>query len=136
MGFLLGEDIIKLPDETVKPDLNSLLEFDQSEFFEQDRPQDRQAQAQNYMARTGYLYVPDRCGPNGNVRCHFHVYFHGCRTGREYNDGNHIRNSGFLQLAELNDVIVMFPQVLRSARNPLGCWDTYGYTGQLYGKPK
>ncbi|CAG0908369.1 unnamed protein product, partial [Darwinula stevensoni] len=45
------------------------------------------------------------------------------------------RESGFNEVGELNDVIVLYPQVafsLVNPINPLGCWDIYGYTGPDY----
>jgi len=53
---------------------------------------------------------------------------------REFNGTDHVVNSGFLELAEVNNLIVVFPQVLSNPpENRIGCWDTYGLTGQLYG---
>lgn len=46
---------------------------------------------------------------------------------------SHIRNSGFLEVAELNNIVMIFPQALSSLpENEIGCWDTYGLTGPLY----
>jgi hypothetical protein len=41
-------------------------------------------------------------------------------------------NSGYLQIADANDIVVLFPQIGRSSANPKntqGCWDTIGYDG-------
>jgi len=61
-----------------------------------------------------------------------HFYFHGCLTGREFNGTDHIANSGYLEVAEANNMIVVFPQAWSSMENSIGCWDTYGLTSSLY----
>ena len=43
--------------------------------------------------------------------------------------------SGYLQVADLNNIVVLFPQVGRSfgnPNNPWGCWDYYGYDSEGY----
>jgi hypothetical protein len=40
-----------------------------------------------------------------------------------------------LEVAELNNIIVIFPQILASLispTNPEGCWDWWGYTSMDY----
>jgi hypothetical protein len=40
-----------------------------------------------------------------------------------------------LEVAELNNIIVIFPQILRSSlfpTNPMGCWDWWGYSSISY----
>jgi poly(3-hydroxybutyrate) depolymerase len=65
-----------------------------------------------------------------------HIYFHGCRSGREFLGSNHIRYSGFLQVAELNNIVMLFPQAVTNAENQIGCWDTYGLTGPFFATKK
>ncbi len=43
-------------------------------------------------------------------------------------------NAGYLETAEANNIIVIFPQIKSSINNPNGCWDWYGYTGSDYGR--
>jgi hypothetical protein len=45
----------------------------------------------------------------------------------------HAKYSGFLQVAEKNGIIIVFPQVKKTKENPNTCWDIYGYTGPNYG---
>jgi len=43
--------------------------------------------------------------------------------------------AGYLEVAELNNIIVIFPQILRSSifpTNPMGCWDWWGYSSIYY----
>ena len=59
-----------------------------------------------------------------------HVLF---RIFREFFGDNHIKNSGYLEVAELNSIIMVFPQAHSNTRtNQIGCWDTYGIAGPLY----
>lgn len=58
--------------------------------------------------------------------------FHGWT--REFVESNHIKNSGYLEIAEANGIIMVFPQVLSSNQSRIGCYDTFGVTGPLYGK--
>jgi hypothetical protein len=58
---------------------------------------------------------------------------------RNFSDTNFIRNSGFMEVAEVNGIVMLFPQ-----NNPLpskggsarGCWDTYGVSGTYYATQK
>ncbi|CAL8074274.1 unnamed protein product [Orchesella dallaii] len=123
LQFLLGEPAIRQPATAVR--LEPLLTFDQSEFF-------YGASSTRYdMDSVGYLYVPRICGSN-QVDCLIHFYFHGCSVGRQFTGEDHIRNSGYLEVAETNGIIMVFPQAIASAENDIGCWDSYGFTGSLY----
>jgi len=58
-----------------------------------------------------------------------------CFSFREFENATHIVNSGFLEVAEENNIIMVFPQALSSLpENEIGCWDTFGLGGPLYGK--
>lgn len=52
---------------------------------------------------------------------------------REFNGTRHLLNSGYLELAEVNDLIIVAPQAIGNHENQIGCWDTYGLTGRHYG---
>ncbi len=44
-----------------------------------------------------------------------------------------IRYSGYNQLADLNNIIIVYPQVINNyLKNPFGCWDWWGYTSVNY----
>ena len=54
---------------------------------------------------------------------------------RESVGETYVRNAGYNEVADLNDIIILYPQAIaNSLVNPLGCWDWYGYTGVAYGK--
>ncbi|XP_035715215.1 uncharacterized protein LOC110859407 isoform X2 [Folsomia candida] len=78
----------------------------------------------------GYYFVPTTCERR---RCLLHIYFHGCLTGRQFEGTKHIEQSGFLEIAEASDMILIFPQaVMSEPQNDIGCWDTFGISGELY----
>ena len=43
-----------------------------------------------------------------------------------------MENTGYLEWAAANDLVVIFPQVKKNDLNPKGCWDFWGYTGVDY----
>lgn len=45
------------------------------------------------------------------------------------------KNAGYLEVAELNHIIILFPQIVATYINPVnveGCWDWWGYGGANY----
>lgn len=53
---------------------------------------------------------------------------------RQFEGTKHIEQSGFLEIAEASDMILIFPQaVMSEPQNDIGCWDTFGISGELYG---
>ena len=44
------------------------------------------------------------------------------------------KHAGYNGVAEKNNIIVLYPQVVSTPTNPTGCWDWWGYTGPNYGK--
>jgi len=90
------------------------------------------------MADIGYLFVPTACESGG---CRVHVAFHGCRQTTEQIGERFVRNAGYIEWAQSNELVVLFPQV-RPANgwlggfswqfNPRGCWDWWGYTDGRY----
>jgi hypothetical protein len=94
----------------------TLIAFEQSEFF---------ATTGISMNRAGYLYLPRPCS---DEECRLHVAFHGCHQDIESVHDDFIRDGGYNRWAATNKIIVLYPQVTRSAANPNGCWDFWGYT--------
>ncbi|PIK49065.1 hypothetical protein BSL78_14080 [Apostichopus japonicus] len=82
---------------------------------------------------TGYAYVPSGCSSSSS-NCKVHVVLHGCLQGKESVGTECALNIGYNEVAELNDIIVIYPQaIVRSViGNPNGCWDWWGYTGVNY----
>eukprot|EP00343_Euplotes_focardii_P002838 CAMPEP_0205805584 /NCGR_PEP_ID=MMETSP0205-20121125/8859_1 /ASSEMBLY_ACC=CAM_ASM_000278 /TAXON_ID=36767 /ORGANISM="Euplotes focardii, Strain TN1" /LENGTH=254 /DNA_ID=CAMNT_0053077051 /DNA_START=239 /DNA_END=1000 /DNA_ORIENTATION=- len=80
------------------------------------------------FANEGMVYVPDGCK---DKECPLHVAFHGCAQTVKDIGLDYVYGTGFLGLAEANNIIVLFPQVQSSnlfPMNPKGCWDWWGYS--------
>lgn len=57
------------------------------------------------------------------------------RTGKSRIDDIFAKKTGYLEVAELNDIIVLFPQIIATYVTPVdpeGCWDWWGYTSPNY----
>jgi poly(3-hydroxybutyrate) depolymerase len=105
---------------------SSLVEFDQ-------RPYAAAAGSAAFDDR-GWLYVPEACAAGAKPACRLHVVFHGCRQGASFVGDAFVRRSGYLDAAEANRIVLLFPQLEPSFQplNPQGCWDWWGYEGQAY----
>ncbi|XP_041441948.1 uncharacterized protein LOC121401407 [Xenopus laevis] len=101
-----------------------LILFDQSEYFNLALP------ITYGMDTAGYVYIPSSC--QTGARCRLHIAFHGCVQGREAVGDKFVRNAGYNQVADLNNLIILYPQARSNALNPNGCWDWWGYTGIAY----
>ena len=83
------------------------------------------------MAQSAYLYIPGACNKAGSA-CKAHMVLHGCAQSATQVGTTFIEQSGYLPWAASNDIVLLFPQVVSSAVNPLACWDWWGYTGENY----
>jgi hypothetical protein len=55
--------------------------------------------------------------------------------GKEKLGDVYAKKTGYLEVAELNHIIVLFPQIVSSffnPTNPEGCWDWWGYGSPDY----
>lgn len=86
------------------------------------------------LMETAYLFAPAACKA-GEQDCALHLVLHGCAQSAEVVGTDFIEQSGYLQWAESNGIVIAFPQVEKSMvapMNPHGCWDWWGYTGDEY----
>jgi hypothetical protein len=83
------------------------------------------------LAETAYVYVPSQC-EHGKQACKAHLVLHGCAQSSAQIGTAFIEQSGYLPWAEVNSIVLAFPQVIPSAVNPIACWDWWGYTGASY----
>lgn len=74
-------------------------------------------------------YVPSVCE---KIDCPVHMVLHGCQQSPEFVDEQFLLNSDFVQAANQYGVVLLFPSINKSSRNPYGCWDWWGYTGIHY----
>ncbi|XP_046656731.1 poly(3-hydroxyalkanoate) depolymerase C-like [Daphnia pulicaria] len=109
---------------TTAPDSNLFL-FDQAEFFG-GRP------GSYSMDSTGYVYIPTMC-QDPTRYCKLHVVLHGClQSSKEIGDV-FVKNAGYLEVAEANGIILLFPQAVATAvSNPNSCFDWWGYADNNY----
>lgn len=127
--FIQSYDILRHIYPGLKPPAGKLsgkiVKFDQSEFFSSKDEFSRSS-----MSSYGYLYVPDSCTKK---KCKVHVVFHGCLQGAEVIGDEYYTTLGYNELADANDMLVLYPQVKPSnmyPSNPKGCWDWWGYSSK------
>ncbi|XP_072049093.1 poly(3-hydroxybutyrate) depolymerase-like [Amphiura filiformis] len=101
------------------------LTFDQSEFLPGRNPK------LYSMDNIGYAYIPSACRSTSS-NCKVHVVLHGCTQGRIFLKEIYARKTGYNEVAELNDIIIIYPQITPTLVNINGCWDWWGYTGLAY----
>lgn len=102
------------------------MAFDQREFIDHDFTS---------MSDTGYVYIPEQCQ---QAACSIHVVFHGCQQGAELIGDKYYSGTGYNEMADANNLIVLYPQVRPSTSkryNPKGCWDFWGYTSPSEASP-
>jgi poly(3-hydroxybutyrate) depolymerase len=103
-----------------------LVQFDQ-------RPYANEAGSAG-LADSGWMYVPEACVAGAANACRLHVVFHGCKQGGSFVGDVFVRRAGYLEVAEANRIVLLFPQVEKSLQplNAFGCWDWWGYEGEDY----
>lgn len=125
LNFIYGGHLTKPSPEAKQT--GQLLKFDQEEFFDIIPPS---------MDDIGYVYVPQGCASKTH-ECKLHVAFHGCEMGQEYIGDHYVVHGGYNEVADLNSIIILYPQAIKSVvDNPEGCWDWWGYTGELFATNK
>ncbi|XP_077985961.1 poly(3-hydroxybutyrate) depolymerase-like [Glandiceps talaboti] len=122
LNHMYGGDL-KVPTKYGDPLAGELLAFDQTEL------------EPSYIGSTslddqGYIYVPSGC--KDTLGCKLHLVFHGCNQGRQTLDEEFVENTGFNEVGELNDIIIVYPQARSMIGNTNGCWDWWGYTNNNY----
>ena len=143
-GFMQSHDILRHIYAGLKPPADraagQLLRFDQNEFL------GREARWTS-MSQFGYVYIPSRVLSGAVEQPRVHIALHGCKQGYNYTDyvsgradvanqppyGNrYIISTGYNEIAESNDIIVLYPQAEGTdngdVHNPDGCWDWWGYS--------
>lgn len=125
--FIQSHDILRHIYSGLKPPVGKLsgkiIKFDQSEFVHSFI---------SSMSEDAYLYVPKSCEKE---TCKVHVVFHGCEQGAKQINNLFYGTTGYNELADANNMIVLYPQVEASngyffgyGANPKGCWDFWGYS--------
>lgn len=75
-----------------------------------------------------HVYTPSSC--QAGKQCRLHIVFHGCSQGESFLNDQFYKNTGYVEWAETNNIVVMFPQAISNPllTNPVGCFDWWGYT--------
>ena len=72
------------------------------------------------------------------IQCCVHARLGGTFNYYRKHIGDHyVVHGGYNEVADLNNIIILYPQVIKTddeGINPRGCWDWWGYTGELFGK--
>ncbi len=115
-------------------DGGELADFDQG-FVSRDQ--------ESSLYSRGHVYIPESC--RNGTRCPLHIALHGCGQDeqtiqREVHAGQladteeryFFKDGGYNKWSGQHGVIVLYPQVASSAKNPFGCWDWWGYSGADY----
>lgn len=87
------------------------------------------------MADEGFAFIPTKCESSEsikNVACSVHFVLHGCNQNLEISGDKFIYQTGVWRYADKYNLIVVYPITKTSAKNPFGCWDWFGYTGENY----
>ena len=108
-----------LQTKSVRPLHSTLLTFDQTQFAPGG------AAATISMADTGYVFVPQSCA-NGSS-CGLVLALHGCVQSSSAIGQTFAYDAGINEWADSNNFVVLYPQVIASPGNLLGCWDWWGY---------
>lgn len=121
-------------------DQEALRAFDQKAFFDT-------SDASISLNPVGHLYVPQAC--RDGASCPLHVALHGCEQYQEEIDRvcratgqceplYFFTDAGYNEWAERYGIVVLYPQAVAwgdagdAAKNPRGCWDWWGYSGESY----
>lgn len=120
-GALLRHIYGSLEPRTEKP-TGEVITFDQGEFLKD--------LGSHGLADTGTVYIAPGC--RNAAGCRVHIAFHGCNQNTAAVGDAFITKTGFLNWADANRLIVLFPQVSSTPANPQACWDWWGYTGPQF----
>jgi len=111
---------------------NNIVSFDQSSYMPNGATPGSAS-----MADQGFAYIPTACqSSNGkNNTCKLLFSFHGCQQTTADIGNDWYTDTGLNDWAESNNIVVIYPQVVKSyllPSNPEGCWDWWGYTDSNY----
>jgi hypothetical protein len=122
--FDLAGDILSFFYSDLKPKISAksenLVEFSQLDYI---------TSPNSSLSPRGFAYLPTNCKEKD---CPIHIVLHGCRQNFDKIGDQFIRNSGFNEYGEANDIMIIYPQTKVHLSNFQGCWDFTGYTGLNY----
>lgn len=93
----------------VKAVPKNVVSFDQSKFL----PKGVTLSSAS-LDQTGYMYIPSKCGNNTSNLCRLHFAFHGCNQMLSAIGQDFVLHTGYNEVAEANNIIVVYPQTVAS----------------------
>jgi hypothetical protein len=117
------------PPSTANGTASGIQSFDQSKFLPLGSTLNSAG-----LGKTGYVYVPAKCAGGASV-CHLHLALHGCHQFAGAVGMRYVEHAGYNRWAEMNGIVVLYPQTTASSTvplNPNGCFDWWGFTGTAY----
>eukprot|EP01029_Cantina_marsupialis_P017799 TRINITY_DN40083_c0_g1_i1.p1 TRINITY_DN40083_c0_g1~~TRINITY_DN40083_c0_g1_i1.p1 ORF type:complete len:350 (+),score=92.63 TRINITY_DN40083_c0_g1_i1:100-1149(+) len=112
----------------------SLFSFDQSKYIPNHQHFGLPSSSSS-LDKKGFMYVPKNCQKSSGTcvkKCPVHVAFHGCKQCYSKIKYDFIKHAGYVELAEANDIIIVFPQTVSTWTNMNACFDWWGYTNSDY----
>jgi poly(3-hydroxybutyrate) depolymerase len=82
--------------------------------------------SQASLAPETFVYIPQRCKDGKTTACRLHIALHGCDQQESLVGNAFLLEAGYIELADANDIVVLFPQTQASyitPFNPQGCFD-------------
>nr|XP_006814224.1 PREDICTED: uncharacterized protein LOC102800916 [Saccoglossus kowalevskii] len=114
---------LKMPAEWGVALPGDMMQFDQTELIPS-------YSGSHSLDDIGFIYVPSGCKTTPG--CKLHVVYHGCLQGRHNLDAEYAVTTGYNEVGEDNNIIIVYPQCETSLGNGNGCFDWWGYTDASY----
>ncbi|EFA84431.1 polyhydroxybutyrate depolymerase [Heterostelium album PN500] len=124
LSFILPTEIN--PPSTTNSSKENFVEIDQSQFIPYGTALD--AGLYDYA----FAYIPPQCQQRNKGVCSVHIAYHGCLQTIPLIGDTFYVNTGYNEIADTNNLIILYPQAQANTLNPKGCFDWWGYTGADY----
>ena len=108
-----------------------LIKFSQQEFIYSN-------QEESGLHSSGYLYIPPNCRADNqklsdphfknSKRCKLHLILHGAMQNLDRVHDAFVEDTGYIEWASANDIVLLFPQAQDARKNPRAAWDFWGYS--------
>lgn len=125
LNNLFGSENHDLVYPTSRNLTGNFYTFNQSAYIPAEIP----SAASISMDSIAYVFIPEQCiNRTGTLNCtRLHVALHGCKQSRAIIGEIFIRQTGYAEVSDINDIVVIFPQALPTIDTANGCWNWWGY---------
>jgi hypothetical protein len=107
-AFAILSQIYGTLNKPIKAIPGNVVTFDQSKFIPSGT-----TLAGLSLDTTGYMYIPSKCNSTSNA-CRLHFAFHGCNQMVSAVGQDFVMHTGYNEIAEANNIIVVYPQTVAS----------------------